>query len=156
MRKEKIIKETVTDIIDNNGVINSSISERIRYIESEPPYVKLYLDAVLYLKDLPRSYSSVLIAILKRMASADSEIDKDGLGGQEVLLPIAHKRRISVETGLTVKTINNTISALVKSEILYRTDKAIYTINPHIFGKGEWRNIKKLRMQVEFSAEGSG
>jgi hypothetical protein len=43
---------------------------------------------------------------------------------------------------------------LVKKNIIFRVDTGLYKGNPFLFGKGEWRDIRELRMTVVFDKEG--
>jgi hypothetical protein len=43
---------------------------------------------------------------------------------------------------------------LVKKNIIFREDTGLYKGNPFLFGKGEWREIRELRMTVVFNKEG--
>lgn len=104
----------------------------------EPNYIKLYLDTVLYLKDLPKGLNTILYALLKRMSY-----------GNQLVLNAALKRQIAKEIELSVSSINNAITKFVKGELLERIDTGLYRVNPHIFGKGEWKDIAKIRMEVK-------
>jgi hypothetical protein len=43
---------------------------------------------------------------------------------------------------------------LVKKDIIFREDTGLYKGNPYLFGKGEWRDIRELRMTVVFNPKG--
>ena len=143
------IKQSVaTKIIDaNTGTILESVEKNVINWGQEPPFVKIYLKDILYLKDLPKSYNPLLLALLKRAGWA-----KDGM---EISLTAGTKRLIAKELNLqNIRTINNALSNFVKADVLFRVETGVYRFNPYLFGKGDWQDISKLRLQVEYTLEG--
>ena len=43
---------------------------------------------------------------------------------------------------------------LVKGKVLFRVDKGVYRFNPYLFGKGDWQDIAKLRLEVNYDLKG--
>lgn len=117
--------------------------EREGIIDREPDYVKLYLSGILMYADCPGWQNRVLHALLKRINFQN-----------EISLPAGYKREIVNELNISMSSLNNAVSAFVKSKILIRKDIGVYTANPHLFGRGEWKHIRKLRLTVDFSPEG--
>jgi hypothetical protein len=115
-------------------------------IPSEPPYVKMYIDAVLFLKDLPRGHNTVLLSLLKLMPWANQ--------GSAIAINKALKRMIAKEIGCSVSRIDHALTDFVKGKILIRKDLGLYSFNPHLFGCGEWKDIEELRLTVTFDAKG--
>jgi hypothetical protein len=146
----KINQSYITDIIQTNAdgeVLCRQQTTNTSYnLGQEPPYVKLYLDAVLYLSDMPKGYTPILYSIIKRIPWANQE--------QDMAINMALKRCLAKELDCSVSKISNAITDLVKGYILIRTDVGLYKINPHIFGRGEWKDIGELRLHVTFNAEG--
>lgn len=144
------VKET-HEVVEYDGTTGEVVSHRRNTVtawESEPPYVKLYLDTVLYLKDLPKGYSGILYQLLRRMHYAG---DADG---HCIVINAAVKRRIGDELGVSTSRIDNVLSDLVKGDLLKRLDRGLYQVNPYLFGYGEWQDIAKLRLTVTFDAKG--
>lgn len=139
----KIIMSNTKTVTDENGVIRYQEEDLTVNWGKEPNYIKLYLDTVLYLKDLPKGLNTVLYALLKRMSY-----------GNQLVLNAALKRQIAREIELSVSSINNAITKFVKGELLERIDTGLYRVNPHIFGKGEWKDIARIRLEVSFDSEG--
>lgn len=143
------IKQSVaTKIIDaNTGTILESVEKNVINWGQEPPFVKIYLKDILYLKDLPKSYNPLLLALLKRAGWA-----KDGM---EISLTAGTKRLIAKELNLqNIRTINNALSNFVKADVLFRVETGVYRFNPYLFGKGDWQDISKLRLQIEYTLGG--
>ena len=49
-----------------------------------------------------------------------------------------------------MSSINNAITDFVKGKILYRVDVGMYNFNPFLFGKGDWQDISRLRLEVNY------
>ena len=130
-------------VIDEDGIITHHEETKTINWGTEPNYIKVYLDTVLYLTDLPKGLNSILYAFLKRMSY-----------GNQLIVNAALKRQIASELNLSISSINNALSKFVKGKILFRKDTGLYLVNPHLFGKGEWKDIAKIRLEVTFSDEG--
>jgi hypothetical protein len=71
-----------------------------------------------------------------------------GFNTNEIVLVKAIKERISKDTDINIRTINNTITSLTEKGILLTISRSIYTLNPKLFFKGslEERNscVKRI------------
>jgi hypothetical protein len=117
-------------------------------ISSEPSYVKLYLNTLLTFKNLPKTTTPVLMELLKYMTFAESSAKR---GGQLIILNIFIKEQISKNLGIKINTLEHTISNLIKSGIIKRVGTGTYQANPHMFGKGEWKDISAIRATFDFN-----
>lgn len=113
-------------------------------IPKEPDFIKLYLDDLVMLKDIPQWVSGVLYALLKRMNYQN-----------EIVLNATIKKRIATDIDITTRTIDNALVTFVKKNVLFRVGVGVYQANPYLFGKGEWTNIRKIRLQVEYGQNGN-
>jgi len=144
MRKiNQIIEKT---LIDKNGEVQQTSKDTSYYVDVEPPYVKMYLDAILYLKDLPRTHNPILHCILMRMPWANQ--------CQDIAINAHIKKQIAKEVGCSESKVNNAISDLVKGEVLYRVGVGTYQVNTYLFGRGQWTDIERLRLQITFDKDG--
>lgn len=120
---------------------------RILNGDDKPQYIKLYLQDILYLSNLPKNHEKILFELLKRTTYAGEKY------GMEVVLNASIKKRIAETLGIkNIRSINNALSDLVKGKILFRTDTGLYTLNPHLFGKRDWQDISKLRLTIDYDA----
>lgn len=140
------IKQSVeTSVLNEQGEFVSKRANKTLSWGSEPAYIKLYLQDVLYLSDMPTKHSAVLYELLKRASYAG---DKDGM---QVIINASLKRRIAECLGLkNVGSISNAITDFVKGKILYRADVGMYNFNPYLFGKGDWQDISRLRLEINY------
>ncbi len=139
----KVTNTVSRTVVDEHGQITYQEEDKTTNWGSEPNYIKVYLDTILYLNDLPKGLNGILYSFLKRMSY-----------GNQLVVNAALKRQIASELELSLSSINNAISKFVKGEILLREDTGLYKVNPHLFGKGEWKDIAKIRLEVTFDKEG--
>lgn len=142
---QSIIEETV----DENGVVKKRKSNQVLTWGDEPAYVKLYLKDLMYLADMPKQYAELTMALLKRVSYAG---DVDGLC---VTLVSRTKKTICEELGWkNVSSLDNALQKLLKGKILFRIDRGIFRMNPNLFGRGDWQDISRLRMEIGYDISG--
>lgn len=141
----KINQTVIKEVINESGEMVSKVANRTLSWGAEPSYIKLYLQDILYLSDMPTKRYAVLYELLKRASYAG---EKDGM---QVVINASLKRRIAETLGFkSVGTVSNTITDFVKGKILYRVDTGMYNFNPWLFGKGDWQDIARLRLEVDY------
>lgn len=142
----KINQSIETEVMDQEtGEIISKRANRVLNWGDEPQYIKLYLQDILYFSDLPKHHEKILFELLKRATYAGEKY------GMEITLNSSIKKRIADTLGIkNIRTINNALSDLVKGEILYRAEVGVYTLNPYLFGKGDWQDISRLRLEINY------
>lgn len=142
----KINQSVETSVFDSKtGEMVSKRANKTLSWGTEPSYIKLYLQDVLYLSDMPTTHSAILYELLKRASYAG---EKDGM---QVIINASLKRRIQETLQFkNISSINNAITELVKGKILYRVDTGMYNFNPYLFGKGDWQDISRLRLEVNY------
>lgn len=147
----KIIESHTELVESSDGNITRTRNYTKRY-EDEPNYIKIYLDTVLYLNNIPKGYNSVLLSFLKEMSYA-GRTNKEG--GQLIYVNSTMKKNIAEDLNVSVSRINHALTNFVKSKIFFRIDRGTYQVNAHLFGKGDWQDIKEIRMKVSFNANGN-
>jgi len=118
-------------------------TERTVKVEQEPSFIKLYLQDICKLNDIPKTGSKLLNELLKYTSYDNS-----------ILLPSAIKKDIAKRLNTSVGVLDNALSKLTKKGILKRKGTGVYVLNPFFFGKGKWTDIKKIRAAWEYSEEG--
>ena len=96
--------------------------------------MKMYIDNVTKLSDLPQTSSRVLYQLIKG-------VDYNG----QIIINASVKRLLSNEIGIKEQSFANALTVLVKNDVMQRIDKGIYILNPFLFAKGTWSDVKKLR-----------
>jgi hypothetical protein len=147
----KIKQKTIETVVTEGGEVKHHQENYLIQYDSEPNYVKLYLDTVLYLSDLPKGYNGILFAFLKYMTYSNST---NTYGGQIIYFNAAMKKAIANELNVSISRINQAITDFTKGKILERMDVGTYRVNPHLFGKGDWQDIAEVRMKITFNVNG--
>ena len=120
---------------------DTKITKRKR--SDEPGYIKLYIKDLCKLNDIPKTGNDVLNELL---AITDYK--------NEIVLNGGIKDRILKSLKIKKGSLDNNISKLTKHQIIMRVARGIYTLNPNLFGRGKWEDIKKLRIEWEYSNKG--
>jgi hypothetical protein len=142
-KSRKLKQVTETTVINESGEVLRHSSSKTFKVTKEPDYVKLYLQDVLYLSDMPKKHTKVLYELLKRSSYANK--------GLQVCLSAGLKRIMAKDLGFSrVQSIDNALSDLVKGYILIRIETGVYQFNPAFFGKGEWEDIQELRLNISY------
>lgn len=139
----QIIEKTINE---ETGEITEKREMQAMRFGEEPLYIKLYLKDIMFLSDVPAGLSNVTYALLKRATYAGEEF------GMTVILNSFLKKRIMKEVGYErMQSLDNSIRKLVKGKILYRIDMGTFQFNPYLFGKGNWADVAKIRLNVDYS-----
>lgn len=94
---------------------------------------------------MPKKYVAVTEALLKRVSYAG---DADGMC---VVLAPRIKKAICEELGWkTVASLDNALQKLLAGKIIYRVDRSMYRFNSYLFGKGDWQDISRLRLEINY------
>ena len=145
MGNKKIYRQEDSTTVDSEtGEILQKTNVEKSIVEGEPNFVKLYIDDILKLKDVPKASNDVLNILVANMSYGNVVV---------MIKPI--KDMIAEQTGLKLNTINKAIQNLHGAGILIRKSKSVYLVDPTLFGKGKWEDIKKLRLTIDYNPDGS-
>ena len=148
MPKIKYQNEQIAFNYETGEIKQRSTNQTISF-ESEPSYIKLYLQDIMYLSDMPKHYVALTESLLKRISYAS---DEDGMC---VTLVPRIKKKILEELGWTsMSSLDNALQQLLKGKILIRIDRGVFRFNPYLFGCGDWQDIAKLRLTVTYDLNG--
>lgn len=140
---------TYTEVVTDNQTGEVMSEKRVYKGSDEPDFVKLYIDTVCTVKGVRQGLSPILLAFLPHMSYADSN---DEWGGQIIFVNKALKEQVARRVGLKIDSVNKAIGEFVRGGIFNRVATATYQVNPAIFGKGDWTQIKNIRAKVDFRA----
>lgn len=147
MGKTTIVNEAWRETIDGKTgeLLHLEHSEGTRTIyKQEPPYIKLYIQDVLYMQDMPKGLTNIMYVMLKNATYADK--------GLRIYLPTGLKKELIEEIGTTKAAFDNALSKLCKGQIIKRESVGVYSLNPYFFGRGEWTDIAKIRATWDYDA----
>lgn len=141
----RVNQSVETLVMNDKGEMVSKRANKVFSWGDEPAYIKFYLQDIMYIADMPRQYASLTSCLLKRVSYAG---DKDGMC---VVLVPRIKQAICEEMGWKrVSSLDNALQRLLAGKILQRIDRSIYRFNPYLFGKGDWQDIARLRLEVDY------
>lgn len=146
-RKKLASTETTIEYTKVNGnIVNeqTKCTTKLSSTETEPRYVKLYLDDISKMEGLSNNQNNILLSILKLTEFRTNE----------VILNKWNREKIAKSLNTTDQVVRNAISNLVKKELLLKLATGVYRLNPYVFGAGSWTDIKGLRMIVEYTEQG--
>ena len=133
----KVLTMETKEVLDRQtGETISQETNKVVRIDSEPPFVKLYMEDIACLNGLPKSSSMLLFSLVRRM-------DWDG----DITLVANIKKQIAKEVGITEKTIRNYLLKFAEQNIIKRVAQGQYRFNPKIFAKGDWSAIRTRRAE---------
>lgn len=145
-QKDEATFKTITDtatgevqqIYEEKSTMHSEKSD-------EPMFIKLYLDHIAIFNGTPVGINPILAELLKRTTYADEAEP------HQIVVNLSVKKRIAEKLGYkNTKTIDNAITEFVRAQYIKRIDRGLYQINPYFFGKGSWKDIKKLRASFDY------
>lgn len=132
------IEERITT--NTEGVVVEAEKSRIINLPVEPPFVKMYLEDISRLFDVPAGPRVVLYQLVRKM-------DYEGF----ISLTAPARKRIAESCSLSVGAFNNYLTDLCKADILRNIGRGEYEVNPHLFAKGDWQSISKRRQAFQLS-----
>lgn len=144
----KIISKETIETIDSNGELKSSSTKTTQRIPAEPPFVKLYLSDIMVLNKIRDSSKDTFYAFIQRMA-----------WNNKFYLNRQIKTEIAIALGTTVGTINNNLQKLLKVELIFRTSRSEYMVNPNIIAYGEWYEVfnkqGEWQLKITYNQDGT-
>lgn len=142
--KKVAYEEHKIEINGKTGEVISSKNTKVSVKEREPDYIKLYLSDISALKNIPKVNNEILYELFK-LANYDTNM---------IVLNSYLKNKIAEHLNIKFQTIQNAITKFTKQEILIREGTGTYILNPYLFGKGSWDNIKELRLTITYNTNG--
>lgn len=141
MKKKNTVKQT--DYVDSQtGEVVGTELKKISY-EQEPDYVKLYVGDIFRLYGLTATQNGIVYALLRKM-NYDSE----------VVFTTSIRKEMVEELRISGSTFKNTLGALQDLGLLMRIENNRYKLNPHIFARGQWQDIKKIQLTITYDKNG--
>lgn len=109
---------------------------------NEPNFVKLYLEDLGAFNGIQVSMSPVLNEFLKYSTYADPTQEN---GGMILICNKALKEMVASTCNVSLSRVDHCITEFVKKGYMTRIRTGLYQFNPFLFGKGDWKDISKIR-----------
>lgn len=147
---ENIVTKIVARHVTNSdGEVLENDLEKTSRVGKEPPFIKLYTDCMLVLNNLDAALSLPLIAFGNHMTYAnDKSLAFRHVVRTDRLVRADVAQRCGVSDDMVKKWVKKFVEAEIFIPIVDATGKkarGVYYVNPWVIGKGEWKDIKKLR-----------
>ncbi|MDD4969897.1 MAG: hypothetical protein PHT07_10765 [Paludibacter sp.] len=140
--KSIVYHEVKTSHNAETGELTEQTNRRVYKVPRTPDFIMLFTKHISFLEQLNKGETAVLSAILESYV---------GIGNMVFLSPQSRKQ-IGADLGVVMSSIHKAIKALLEKKILIEGENKFIYLNPHLFGKGNWEDISKLRqiMTVDF------
>lgn len=147
MRKNtKTITSGETIINTENGEIVSKTSHQHFKLGTEDSYVKVYLEGLNYIRDMPHDCFVLLCKLMEYCTYAEPTKPDGTNDSFHISLMTSRKKRLTEELKYkNTKSISNLLTELIDGNVLVRLDRSCYRLNPWLFGRGEWVNMVAVR-----------
>jgi hypothetical protein len=143
MAKKTFLQEVnITVANHETGEILTEKRTEVGIFEKEPPFVKMYIEDIGKLNNLPQFVNNILYELLSNMGYNNVV---------PMYMPI--KLMICEKIGISINSLNKAIDELYKKGILIRKARGFYMMDPYIFGRGSWNDVKDIRMTITYDSE---
>lgn len=113
----------------------------------EPNFVKLYLEDLGTFNGVQVSMSPVLNEFLKYSTYADPTQEN---GGMILICNKALKEIVASACNVSLSRVDHCVTEFVKKGYMTRIRTGLYQFNPFLFGKGDWKDISKIRATYNY------
>ena len=140
MKEKRTIYEREETVTDNStGEALSTKKTSVCRIPQEPPYMKVYLNDLCRLTNVPKANEDVLKLLLRKL-------DYDGY----ITISTRYREEIQKKLNITAGTLRNRIQLLKQQGLIRVVSNNEYEANPHFFGRGNWADIYNRRIEGKF------
>lgn len=136
------VKQTTAYVSKDGELLSENVNETIP-VGKEPQYFKVYLQDLGNIMGLTPAEKTVFYSLCRSMAYS----------GIVVLIKVI-KEMLIKETGYSFETIRSAVKGLTKKNFLIRRARSVYQVNPKYCAKGEWADIKAMRIEIAYSELG--
>lgn len=145
---ESTVYTKISNIIDvQTGEIITQTSEEIKTKQKEPDFVKIYLNTIMTFQGIKNISSEFLICLCNYITYANDEKTQ-----MRVIINKMIKDEMSAKLDIKINMIEKYIRKCVESGILFKTEyRGTYIVNPFLFARGEWKNIKSLQTEFDYA-----
>jgi len=125
----EVTKEKTTNILNNRT-------------DQQKDFLYIFTKSLGYLSKLTKSETHTLFGLFGKVTHDNKLYINKGM-----------KEEIARLMNMNFQTVNNAITNLSKKGILGRLERGVYILNPQFFGKGSFRDMKKIKIFQEFDFE---
>ena len=147
MEKKKFI--TKTEVVktydrESGEEIVKDINISSFSVDKEPEYIKLYIQDIGRLKKINGKANDILLAFISKM-------------GYNNIIPTYKpiKMLVAKDLNVSLHTVSSAIKKFKATGLFIPYVRGMYIADPEIFARGNWKNIKNLRLVIEYKKNGT-
>lgn len=146
-KKNNSFSRETTHVVDSQDgeILRSEIITRKRV--SADKFLQVYLDDFGFLMGIEGEGEHRIILWCAKNMNYETN---------EVVIVAELKKRIAAECDLSAHTINNSLTSLVRKEVLIREATSIYMLNPKYFFRGRIEDRAVLIRKMEYYIQEAG
>lgn len=138
MGKSKVIgqQDTIVEVVntDTGEVLKTAIQTKtVRKTISSKEFIQIYLEDLSGFFKLDNKTEIKLMALIWR--DCEFNLENSNVGNKVFALK-AQKEKWAEEIGVSLSSVNNAITNLVKKDLLILESRSVYYLNPEYFFKG--------------------
>jgi hypothetical protein len=142
-KTNKVSTSTVVEIVDHETgeITNTSVTKTFG-MEKEPPYIKMYIEDVAKLRDVPHGMSPILLELISQM-------------GYNNIIPAYKPIKLITcrKLNISLDYLNKAIQEFYNKGLFIRVARGVYMADPELFARGKWEDIKTLRLMIDYNTE---
>lgn len=144
MNTKRVTKSHTKVVVDQGTgeILKSEVMESTT-VGREPDFIKMYIQDLGRLMSLNNSDNKILLFLLSTL-DYSSKLKLDMYAKQEIMEALE----------MPLNTVNASIKNLYNAGILIRQAHSRYLMNPALFARGRWEDVKQIRMQIDYNEEG--
>ena len=112
-------------------------------VEQEPDYVKLYIADLSRIIGLSGADNNVILGLLRNM-------NYDNI----IALNAYTRKQMCEQLHIKYDTLLHVFRKLIEKNIIKKIGSNTYKMNPFLYGRGKWEDIKQLRMTFTYDKDG--
>lgn len=140
---KNIVYQEIHSVKDNaTGEVVETHNRRLIKMERTPDFIMFFTEHIAFLENLSSLEKSVLFHILQHYVGIQNII----------FISAATKQDISKALGVGISAIQKATKSLFDKKIIIKgivKESQVY-LNPYLFGKGNWENIRKMRQEIAY------
>jgi hypothetical protein len=142
--QKKVSKTEESHLVSEDGEILKSLKTSTYAVESEPAYIKLYIQDIGILNNITGKSNEVLLEFIRHM-------------GYNNVIPTYKpiKQMIAKKLNISLHTVDKAVKMLKKNGLFIPFARGMYIADPNLFAKGKWSDIKNLRLVIQYDSDGT-
>lgn len=150
LHHERVVDGGSGEVLSDKSIISQSATLPFM---SEPDYVKMYKVEVESVFGNLVKVDLMLLNELFQMMDYENQIVLSLEAKKKICYS---QKRFTGDGSPAVDSLRGSLKRLVKFGIVKKVSIGVYFMNPFITGKGQWKNINKLRYKWEFAGKTNG